>query len=352
MTSIDAQIEEKMLYFKNSEQVQRNIDVELQWLYEQRDKSTNLNDRLKFEEKCYELEKKKHEIENDSIDSFFFKVMPIFQQLSEEPTSDDNTCINKGELFNFFSMTLNGNKGQILSQYMQEIENSPPTPQKVEFEYVCKNCNTVKKISQVDSLIICETCGDDESYYDIGTQGLTYEQEINTDTNVHFAYKRINHFKELLCQLQAKESSNIPCDVIHKLQYEFKKQRITNTDDITLEKVKFHLKKLKLNKYYENAYQITNILTGKPPPTLSNELYERLIVMFLEIQDPFEEACPSHRKNFLSYNYVLYKFCELLNENEFIHYFTLLKSREKLYQQDCIWKKICEILDWKFISSV
>ena len=62
--------------------------------------------------------------------------------------------------------------------------------------------------------------------------------------------------------------------------------------------------------------------------------------------------CPSTRKNFLSYSYVLHKFCELLEYDELISYFPLLKSREKLQQQDFIWKKICHDLEWEFIASV
>ena len=58
------------------------------------------------------------------------------------------------------------------------------------------------------------------------------------------------------------------------------------------------------------------------------------------------------RKNFLSYSYVLFKFCELLGEDEYLQYFPLLKSKEKLYQQDLIWKKICTDLLWEFIPTV
>jgi hypothetical protein len=36
--------------------------------------------------------------------------------------------------------------------------------------------------------------------------------------------------------------------------------------------------------------------------------------MFAEIQTPFAKHCPANRKNFLSYGYTLYKFCELLGE--------------------------------------
>lgn len=44
--------------------------------------------------------------------------------------------------------------------------------------------------------------------------------------------------------------------------------------------------------------------------------------------------------------------CELLGEDALLRYFPLLKSSEKLYAQDQIWKKICKELRWEFIPSV
>lgn len=43
---------------------------------------------------------------------------------------------------------------------------------------------------------------------------------------------------------------------------------------------------------------------------------------------------------------------ELLGEDQYLPCFPLLKSREKLYVQDQIWKKICEELKWQFIPTV
>ena len=50
--------------------------------------------------------------------------------------------------------------------------------------------------------------------------------------------------------------------------------------------------------------------------------------------------------------YVLYKFSELLELNDLLKHFSLLKSREKLQQQDAIWKNICKELQWEFIPSI
>jgi len=111
------------------------------------------------------------------------------------------------------------------------------------------------------------------------------------------------------------------------------------------------LKKLKYNKYYEHIPHLINVLSGKKAPTLTRSSEEMLRSLFKEIQIPFMNNCPISRKNFLSYSYVLHKFCELLEYDHLIPFFPLLKSREKLQQQDQIWEKICKDLKWQYIPS-
>jgi Poxvirus Late Transcription Factor VLTF3 like len=131
-----------------------------------------------------------------------------------------------------------------------------------------------------------------------------------------------------------------------------KKERITNMAALKPYKVREYLKKLRLNKYYEHTSHIINKLNGIPPPTIPKDVEEKLRNMFKEIQQPFMEVCPKDRNNFLSYSYVFHKFFELLGLDHLKVHFPLLKSRMKLYQQDLIWQKICNILGWQFIKSV
>ena len=58
------------------------------------------------------------------------------------------------------------------------------------------------------------------------------------------------------------------------------------------------------------------------------------------------------RVNFLNYYYVLHKIFEIKNNLEFMKYCPLLKSTDKLIQQDMIWKQICKKLNWKYIPSI
>jgi len=128
--------------------------------------------------------------------------------------------------------------------------------------------------------------------------------------------------------------------------------RIKNIDNMNLSQIKSILKKLKLNDYYEHIPYIKSQITNKPAPTINRETEDKLKRMFDQIQEPFEKHCPKSRINFLSYSYVLHKFCQLLELDEFIKCFPLLKSRQKLRTQDEIWKKICQECKWEFYPSV
>jgi len=156
----------------------------------------------------------------------------------------------------------------------------------------------------------------------------------------------------LTSQSQARESTEVSQEVFDKLLLEIKKERITNLAKLTPEKVKTYLKKLGYNKYYEHIPHIICRLNGRQPPSISPEVEDKFRRMFKEIQEPFSKVCPKNRKNFLSYSYVLHKFSELLGYDELKSLFPLLKSREKLHQQDKIWEGICKELNWEYIKSV
>ncbi|AYV78614.1 MAG: late transcription factor VLTF3-like protein [Edafosvirus sp.] len=153
-------------------------------------------------------------------------------------------------------------------------------------------------------------------------------------------------------QIQAKESTEIPKNVYDRIISEFKRNKIKNIQMISIPKMKTILKKLRLQQYYEHIPHIISKMTGRPPPTLSREVEEKIKVMFRSIQEPFTKYCPKDRTNFLSYSYVLHKFFQLLEMDEFVQYFPLLKSREKLRLQDKIWKRICDDLKWQFYPSL
>ena len=155
-----------------------------------------------------------------------------------------------------------------------------------------------------------------------------------------------------LAQIQGKETTEIPEEIYDKILLEIKKQKITNVATLTYAKVKDILKRLRLHKFYEHVPLLLYRLNGVPMPHLPAELEEKLRTMFKQVQAPFLKHAPSNRKNFLSYSFALYKMLQLLDQDEFLGSFQLLRSREKLSLQDAIWKKICADLGWEFLPSL
>ena len=72
--------------------------------------------------------------------------------------------------------------------------------------------------------------------------------------------------------------------------------------------------------------------------------------MFEMIQEPWEMFKPKGRKNFISYPYILYKFCELLELEYLLDYFPMLDF-PNLAIPDKVWKQICGYLKWEFYPT-
>jgi hypothetical protein len=200
-----------------------------------------------------------------------------------------------------------------------------------------------------DGLVFCKFCHTVE-YIIVDHEKPSYKDPPKDAT--YFAYKRINHFNEWLSQVQGKETTEIPDEVYDLILLELKKQKINNMATLTRKKIKEILKKLRINKFYEHCSHIIGRLNGIPSPHFPPELEERLRHMFCMIQVPFLKHSPAWRKNFLSYSFVLHKMCQLLDRDEYLECFSLLKARDKLALQDSTWSKICADLGWAFYPSM
>ena len=278
---------------------------------------------------------------------YIMKCMPYLDQHIDDGDERSNT----DNVFNV-KETVGLKRKDIFTDYLRDVEKKNIYKPQERTSDVCKTCPDSNIIHFRDtSDLVCDGCG--VIVAALISDELTYREEQETSEKiVNYSYKRENHFNEWLSQFQAQEMTDIPTEVIDQLRSELKKMKIKNLEDITHAKIRGLLKKLRLNKYYEHVPYITNILNGIKPPNMPQELEEYLRIMFKDIQRPFDDNCPTERKNFLSYSYVLYKFCELLGEDDYLQYFPLLKSKEKLYQQDVIWNKICHDLKWEFIPTV
>jgi hypothetical protein len=252
------------------------------------------------------------------------------------PTNNETQQTSKKELMEEFAMRMKINIDSDFSEKTCITEH-------------CNVCNIAREELSDEGILVCPKCGSQE--YMLVVSDFPSFRDPPKERN-NYAYKKINHLNEILNQFQAKESTIIPDEVMHEVICEIKKRRIQNIAELNEIGMREILKKLNKSKYYEHAAHILSRLNGNPPPTITPEIEEKIRAMFQEIQAPFLLYCPDDRTNFLSYSYILYKFFELLELDEYKMYFPLLKSRDRLISHDLIWKKICDYLKWEFIRSV
>ena len=244
----------------------------------------------------------------------------------------------------------NDNKNNnIVQKYLSNIDDTfIDVNSFVKATDVCEYCHKGEMIPLEDEgVLICNTCSRNIPYL-IENEKPSYKEPPKEVC--FYAYKRINHFKEIIAQFQGKETTQIPLEVIENIKQQIKKERI-DASQINNQKTKEILKKLGYNKYYEHIPFIKDKL-GIKPPVMSQELEETLFNLFMELQAPYSKFCPNDRVNFLNYYYTAYKLCELLGETQYLEHYPMLKDPEKRIDQDAIWKKICEELNWEFIPTV
>ena len=339
--NIDNELVPDLITEKNNLKEKFNIAKTLEEQLDIKDKIKLLREkikRLKSSKKKYFLdnsqqifsyfEKKKEISEGNSktksLDSFFKKT-------EQDKTNDDNTIHDD------------------IQKYLQNIDNNHISLSSyVVNNEVCPFCGIGELVAiDHEGVQICRECSKTVTYL-VENEKPSYKEPPKEVC--FYAYKRINHFREILAQFQAKETTQIPETVLENIKQQIKKERI-DISQINNKKAKEILKKLGYNKYYEHIPFIKDKL-GIRPPIMSPELEEMLCNLFMEIQGPYAKFCPDDRVNFLNYYYTVYKLCELLDQREFLPYFPMLKDREKRIEQDEIWKKICQELDWQFIPTI
>ena len=311
------------------------------------------SDAFNVSRKIDNLKDKIEGIENDTqLSDYLFNSISFIKEIdNNECTTVENT--SEEGIFKYISLDSKNNKGEIYRMYMEKCfpsESCTRFENKVSNIFRCPDCDSKTTNDISSGLMVCFNCGLAEKS---NISSLPEWNYAETHEYVKpYSYKRTNHFKEWINQIQGREGTLIPEDVIDLLIIEIRKERLRDKSLITYSKIKEFLKKLKLNKYYEHIPNIIHKITGNKQLIINNELQEKLVSMFNDIQEPFDKNCPKNRKNFLSYSYTLYKFFQLLNKDEYLIYFPLLKSREKLFEQENIWKKICIDLKWTFIPCI
>ena len=240
---------------------------------------------------------------------------------------------------------------KIYQEYWKNVEGEIMHLQ----EYVmqtdtCLVCNQGELIPQEEEgILICNNVACGKFLLHIVDNQKPVNKEMPNEVS-YTAYIRLNHFKEILSQFQAKETTKIPEEVLNDVKKRIQKER-KNISEINYKEMRNMLSILGYNKYFEHIQYINSIL-GIQPPVMEEELIETLCVLFIEIQQPWALFCPITRTNFFNYTYILCQLCILLDQRQYLPYIPMMKDRIKQLEQDMIWKKVCDYLDWEYYPTV
>ena len=277
----------------------------------------------------------------------------------------------KAELLDLQSKSVESNplskpvQSKLNSLYLQFLRQFSPADmtavQKRKFDVppdldICEECGG--EIIHDENSTVCSKCGFtvSDKIIDNDIDHCSYDIRSQVNTGMRpYTYKRLNHLRELMRQMQAKGMANIPDAVYDLLKTEFCKC-YTPSHLITPEAVKAKLKKLKLAKFYEHTETITHGLNSQYVPLeIPTEKEEMICFMFMLSEEPFEaikHQIHADRKNFMSYPFVLYKIAQMLGFYEILPHITLLKSSSLLMNQNRWWEAVCKQRGWEFIVTI
>lgn len=364
---------DEYLTAKYSERIQK-VEKEKKELMEQLDKILSEHEKLEHETSRGLIRRKKQivkekeklqlklsELERgDCIEDFKNEVLPFVDAYERElqVTAIEkmrNVSNSQSESAHLLPKQDDKNDSKLLQSnsvmkdFMRDIEHIQPEVKVMPSE-ICDECDYTMELESRSSLLVCSCCGNWRPYLDATSSHMAYGEEVEF---TNFAYLRLNHFNERLTYSQAKESTRIDVQDIKRVMDRLIEKRITDPNKITMEMTYAIAKELKMRHVYKQNTQLWSRITGKSPLRMSPEHEEQLRSMFRAVNRLWPKYKPEERKNFLSYNYCLYKFCELLGLDDYLPLYKLLKGDKKLEKQDEIFQKICDDpeLQWQFIPS-
>lgn len=322
------------------------------------------NLQLKIKNTINWLEKNKLEYKLDEISNkivnankyiernqYLLEIIPVVKEYNSPYIQKKELKSQQEGMEQYINKTIGRQSKKLYDCYTHIIEKSinDEDYETTDETYLCEKCNNYKVLIPNESVLVCQNCGVTDNYLDNNQTSITYEQEVHTESNInHGIYKRMSHFNDILLNCQAKTHVKISDEVINNIKNEYKKYK---QEHFNKKHFKSILKKLGYSKYYEQINKISELVTGTQMLQIPKEIEDKLKSMFRLIQEPFEKYKPKNRINFLSYSYCFYQLLMILNESKYTILFPLLKSREKLREQDQIWKNICYDLNWPFYPA-
>lgn len=316
---------------------------------------SEIDEKFEIKKTIADLEQQISKIQNhDDLMNYYLKTAKPLADHYKSSRSKSSIKISLNNIFNApktIGHELDDNHNKYIDEYHAAIDPNyiKEHSKKIGEEDFCYKCKKLRILCETDAKMICEGCGQ-EILIVMDSDKPSFKDPPPEKRNPE--YHHAGHFNDWLSSIEGCETCELPPEVLDRIYIEMEKNGITNVLDLNYDTVKIYLKNNGFNKYYNNIYQIINRITGVPRVTLTDNMKQELKMMFSRLLEPFKRRSDmTSRHNLYSYPYIFFKLCQLLRYNELGSIFRLLKSNDKMYQYDTVWRDICEELGWEFIPS-
>jgi hypothetical protein len=218
--------------------------------------------------------------------------------------------------------------------------------EEVKVSSLCDNCNEIMVVINIgeQSCSKCGICKD--------TVITVIDDDIsNENKNIKYgSYDPSKHCRYWLDRIQGREIFDMTEleNIVEFIKEQLVKDRIKNMDYITYNLIRNYLHKNNYSSYNEHIPLIRKLITGVPPPQLTEIELQKINIYFIRVIKLYNSVKPSTKINCPYHPYIIYKILEqiLLNGNrksailKCIH----LQSNQTLIQNDKLWKKICTFI--------
>ena len=181
-----------------------------------------------MEDELKELTKTMNELQNRKKTYLLNNSHFIFDYFEKKKEISKGNSSKKKVLHSFFNKNETMTKIKEVTdiqKYLTNLDESYLNINNYIINYEkCEHCSGELIPVSYEGILICKSCCKQKPFL-IENEKPSYKEPPKEVC--FYAYKRINHFREILAQFQAKETTQIPEKVIEDIKNQIKKERIT-----------------------------------------------------------------------------------------------------------------------------
>ncbi len=341
-SQIDALFKEKSLMLKN---IKKNFERAL-WIEKN---GVHQTDRKTAQKKIISLRKQIRDLEGSfEYALYLVKVYGVLQEYNKI-SSELNKISFLGPRQNA-SLTYKKNiAATLIDEYLRtareyvQIKNYTQNLKKL----TCLSCNGNKFQQTNDINYCCLGCGEVQEIIDVTP---TFRDSNRINLCSRYTYTRKGHFIDAMKRFQGRQNTTIHPSVYKILRDEIKAHGLT-CKNATMEHLYEFLESNRLSKHYGDINLIYSVITGTPPPDIS-EYETELLEMFDETEAAYEKVKDPGRINSLNVNFKLFKLLQRIGYPCKRDDFYILKTAVKWCEHESKWDEIRILKGWDYIPTI